>query len=112
MRQPALKDNEERVLRQLKTALGKHLGTQLVRLVLFGSKARGDADSTSDLDVAIIIEGLDRQLKREVFDIVADIELEYETALSTILFSTEEFARLLERERRIALDIEHEGVPL
>ena len=97
---------------ELREALGTVLGDRLQRMILFGSMARGDDTGESDMDVAIIIRGLTRQLKNQVLDRVAEIELKHLTPVSTIIFSEDEFNRLKQRERRIALDIEKEGVPL
>jgi len=99
-------------LGELREALGTVLGDRLQRMILFGSMARGDDTGESDMDVAIIIRGLTRQLKNQVLDRVAEIELKHLTPVSTIIFSEDEFNRLKQRERRIALDIEKEGVPL
>ncbi|MDI6765255.1 MAG: nucleotidyltransferase domain-containing protein [Bacteroidota bacterium] len=103
---------EKQLLSELKESLQKQLGTRLSKFVLFGSKARGDSNFDSDLDVAIVVDGLDRNLKREIFDLVADLELKYLYAISSLVLSTEEFNQLLNRERRIAMDIVNEGVPL
>ncbi|MEW6680482.1 MAG: nucleotidyltransferase domain-containing protein [bacterium] len=106
-----LEKNE--VLRKLRDNLKGFLGKNLVRLLLYGSKARGDyGNNESDIDIAIIIRGLTRELKNQILDLVADIEIEYLTPLSTIVFSEEDFELLKKRERRIALDIEKEGIPL
>ena len=108
-----LTDEEiRRALGALKEGLKSLLGTSLVKLVLFGSRARGDADPDSDVDVAIIVSGYDAQMKNRMLDIIAAIELEQGVPLSTLILSTTEYVRLLERERRIALDIEREGVAL
>lgn len=104
---------EERVaLSELKSALEELLGDRLVRFVLYGSRARGDYDPESDVDVAIIVKGLTRDQKNRLLDIVADIEVEHITPLSTLILSEEDFNHLKQRERRIALDIEIEGIPL
>ena len=88
------------------------LGDRLRRMILFGSIARGDFADESDIDVAIIIRGLTRELKRQILDRVAEGEIKHLTPVSTLLLSEDEFNRLKRRERRIALDIEREGVPL
>jgi predicted nucleotidyltransferase len=104
---------EERdVLREVKSTLQRLLDGRGYRILLFGSKARGDFDADSDLDVAVIVENLDRQLKLAIFDAVSDVELQYLKPVSVLVMSSDEFARLQNRERRIALDILAEGIPL
>ena len=105
-------DSRSTILRELKRSLKSFLGDQLVRIVLFGSMARGDYHNASDIDVAIIVHGLTRRLKGRILDEVAEIELEYHTPLSVLVFSDEEFNHLKKRERRIALDIDREGISL
>jgi predicted nucleotidyltransferase len=100
------------ILRELKRSLGSFLGDQLVSMVLFGSMARGDYHDESDIDVAVIVHGLTRKLKGQILDEVAELELEHHMPLSVLVLSEEEFNRLKKRERRIALDIEREGVSL
>ena len=99
-------------LADLKQRLGSLLGRALVKLLLYGSRARGDADPDSDVDVAIVVRGLGAGMRDRILDTVASIELEHGVPLSTLILSEEEYRRLLERERRIALDIEREGVEL
>lgn len=100
------------VLKELKDTLEKNLGDRLVKMVLYGSRARGDFDIESDIDIAIIVRELSRELKHQILDTVAEIEIKYLTPLSILIFSDSEFEHLKRRERRIALDIEREGAPL
>jgi predicted nucleotidyltransferase len=108
--QPEIRENKE--LRDLKESLQGLLGDRLLRMALFGSRARGDSDEDSDYDIAVIVRGLTRELKHQILDKVAEIELEYLTPLSALVLSEVEFNRLKAKERRIALDIEREGIPL
>lgn len=104
--------DEISVLMELKDGLNNFLGDRLVGLVIFGSRARGDYHAESDIDVAIIIRGLTRELKNQVLDMVAEIELKYIMPISTLILSENNFERLKKLERRIALDIEREGISL
>ena len=45
------------ILHDLGVTLRDHYGTRLVDLVLFGSRARGDADPASDYDVLVVLAG-------------------------------------------------------
>ncbi len=81
-------------------------------MVLFGSRARGDYSDDSDVDVAIIVRGLTRELKMRVLEEIADFEFDCLFPVSALVISEEDFRHLKMRERRIALDIEREGVLL
>jgi len=105
-------DSRPAILRELKRSLKTFLGDRLVSMVLFGSMARGDYHDESDIDVALIVRGLTRELKGRILEEAAELELEHHTPLSVLVLSEEEFNRLKKRERRIALDIEGEGIPL
>jgi predicted nucleotidyltransferase len=102
----------DKVLKELKHGVESQLGDRLVKMVVFGSRARGDFDAESDADIAIIVHGLSREQKYRILDTVAEIEMKFITPLSVIVFSENDFDQLRKRERRIALDIEKEGIPL
>jgi len=72
----------------------------------------GDYDNKSDIDVAIIVRGLTRNLKNQILENVAEIEFKHLVPISTLLLSEDEFENLKRLERRIALDIEREGHPI
>jgi len=87
--------NEDNILNELKQDLENFLGDSLVKLVLYGSKARGDSENDSDTDVAVIVKGLTRELKNEILDRVAEIEMKYAFHLSVIVFSKGNFDGLV-----------------
>lgn len=47
------------VLLRFRKALGENYGNRLERVVLFGSRARGDAHADSDYDVAVFLRDMD-----------------------------------------------------
>ncbi|MDA2919469.1 nucleotidyltransferase domain-containing protein [Desulfobacterota bacterium AH_259_B03_O07] len=97
------------VLKELKGILNGLLGERVIRIILFGSRARGDYDNRSDIDLAIIVKGLTRGLKNQILEKIAEIELKHLVPFSTLILSEKEFENLKRRQRRIALDIEREG---
>jgi predicted nucleotidyltransferase len=101
-----------RILLILKRRLQGLLGDRLARVVLFGSRARGDYDRRSDIDVAIIIRGSSPEDRDRILREVASVEFEYCRPLSTLVLSEQELERLRLRERRIALDLDREGIAI
>jgi uncharacterized protein len=50
---------DDPVLARFRRALDKVYGDKIERVVLFGSRARGDARPGSDYDIAVFLNGLD-----------------------------------------------------
>lgn len=87
---------------------------RIKRVVLFGSKARGDDLPESDIDVLVIVDLRDRELWEQIIYLAHDLNYESDFLfhLSPVVMSEEEFNRLLKHERRFALDALEEGILL
>lgn len=105
-----LTKEEKKAVEEIKDRISSLTGDKLKGFYLFGSKARGDYDPESDVDLAIIVEGLTREMKNKIFDIVAEIETKYIVVISSLVMSLKDFSDLKKRERRIVFDIETEGI--
>jgi predicted nucleotidyltransferase len=84
----------------------------LRELTLFGSRARGEGDEDSDLDVAIVVDGLTGQEGREMGWLVGDLLTAYDVIVSPFAVSIAYMEDLRSRERLIAAEIARDGVPL
>lgn len=87
-------------------------GDRIYKMILFGSRVRGEGNEDSDLDVAVIIATKELYLQRGLYDIATELWLETEIKISPLLFSIEEFAKLLQMGRGIAVTIYNEGILL
>ncbi|SRR6266545_7906734 len=111
---------EQRLLAEFAAGARALLGERADRIVLFGSRARGDADRESDFDVLVLVRVSPQEIgrwRRALRDLATELELEdprqaLVAPLSILVLSTEEYRELGRRERRIARDIEAEGIPL
>ncbi len=110
----ALAPDERAALAELREWLTDRFGDRLVKLVLFGSKVRGDCDEESDLDVLVVVRDLDERSEGgEVSDAAWDIGLmKYGALIQTIRFSTAEYAFRQEKEFPLITNIERDEVPL
>jgi predicted nucleotidyltransferase len=107
-----LTGDEKKAVAEIRERVNGLVGSRLKGLYVFGSKARGDYDAESDVDLAILVDDLDKPMKRRIIDIVVEVETRYIVVISSLVLSWKEFSHLLERERRLALDIEKEGIPI
>lgn len=105
---------ERAALTQYAQRLDVALGSRLARLVLFGSRARGEGHEESDLDVAVVVRGSEAELFRPVCDVAAEVNMQYDygVRLAPLLLSEETLERFRRRERAIARAILEEGIPL
>jgi uncharacterized protein len=101
---------EEPVLRRLKAQLERRYGDRLERVLLFGSRARGDARPDSDWDVAVFLRGYDGKLDEasRLADFTFDLLVDEGVDLSVKLFAPEE----LHRRTPLMHEIRREEVPL
>jgi len=78
------------------------------RIILFGSRARGDADAYSDYDV-IVIKRTERPFLDRLQDMVPYL-VEFERPAEILVYTPEEFERM--RETGLGWVVQKEGVLL
>ena len=68
--------------------LSKLLGKRIKKIILYGSYARGDFDKNSDIDLMILTDLNDEELKKyriKVREIACDIEYDNDVIISPLL---------------------------
>lgn len=114
-RQTRLAGHERAALSALVARLRRRYGNDLRRVVLFGSKARGDFDNESDLDVLVVISmstDMYRHYWNDIVDIACDIELKYGVVISLIIKETANYAAMRSQGLLLARNIEQDGIDL
>jgi predicted nucleotidyltransferase len=87
-----LNSEEREILEQFKVEVKKVLGDRLDRVVLFGSRSRGDdAAPDSDFDLLVTVRNLQETDRKRVFEIAADLSLEYDTVLAVLVVPANDF---------------------
>lgn len=71
-----LEKKEEVALQRFKELLNEKFGQEIVSIHLFGSKARGDAEQESDIDVLVVTQRNDWRLKQEIGKVATQVLLD------------------------------------
>jgi predicted nucleotidyltransferase len=115
-----LSDRELAALAEYQSRLLARFPQRIRRIVLFGSKARGDAGPESDLDVLVVLGGggksqdgfyplgLTDPAWREIVGMTFDLLMEYGVDISPTVISEDEF----EEQPLLAQTIVREGIEL
>jgi predicted nucleotidyltransferase len=67
------------------------MGDELVRVALFGSRARGEARWRSDYDLMVVLRGARGENRDAVHRLATELELEHNVDLSTKIVDRERF---------------------
>jgi hypothetical protein len=85
----------------------------LRQIILFGSRAKGDADPDSDMDVIVVLEDpVDRQAEDWVSECAWQAGFEHGVVVAPITFGRKEWEEGPERYSLLALAAERDGVTL
>ena len=106
-----MNDTDKIVLEKFRSLLLERV--RVNRIILFGSRARGDAEPDSDMDVLVI---LDEQRTPEVREAVSDCAWEAGfdagVVVASVVFTREEWEEGPEYYSPLAEAVRSEGVPL
>lgn len=92
----------------------KIYGTHLRRIILYGSYARGDFRSDSDVDILILVDISDIEIKsysHQLSDLTFDFNMDYDLEINPIAKNEEHF-RKWEKNYPFYTNISREGVTL
>lgn len=101
---------EKCILETFKTLLLKRV--KVHTLALFGSRARGDADPDSDMDVLVVVEKVDRTVEDYISDCAWEASFAQGIVVVPVVFSQDEWENGLERHSLLAKAIRTEGITL
>ena len=103
-----MKQKDFKIAKSLKEKLSKVV--QLIDFRVFGSRARGDEDEYSDMDVFLEVESLNKELKEKILDIVWEVSFENFIVISTLIFTKYEIEKSPLKASPIVKNIVEEGV--
>lgn len=85
---------EQDILQELVDGILGVMQEKLVRIVLYGSVAKGTSTKESDVDVALIMHGvLDKKTEDALSDFIVEMNLKYDRVFSVIDIDFEKFQK-------------------
>ena len=107
-----LSKTESEVIRSFVADLREKLGGEIVSVWLFGSKARGDSQQDSDIDIFILVKEKTPHIRDRVAGIAADYDIEHGLPLSTVVYDLFEYQKNKELGSFFFESVEREGIIL
>lgn len=98
-------------LRELKNLLAANFGGDIKDVILFGSRARGEAHKHSDYDILIILDrDYDWQFQDKITSVLYGMELEYDIFIDAKVISMNELHNTIKGSHPMYADAIREGI--
>jgi predicted nucleotidyltransferase len=107
-----LTEQEKAALSEFLARLQEKYADDVVLVVLFGSKVRGDFDEESDLDVLVVVRDGDWRFRDEVALTAFEPMLEHDIVITPLVIDLEHYRRLQRHRAPLYRNIRAEGLDL
>jgi predicted nucleotidyltransferase len=107
-----LTSNEQSALDEFVRRLRAKYADQVLLVRLFGSKARGDFDAESDVDVLVVVKNNDWQFSDDVALEACDPMLEHNVVISPTVVGADHYGWLQEHKAPFYRAVKQDGVDL
>lgn len=98
------------IAQEVKNRLKKNVN--LVRLKAFGSRARGDNNWDSDLDLYIEVRNIDKDIRNKISEILWEVGFEHGVVISPIVVTTAEVTETALRSSSIIKNIDKAAIQI
>jgi predicted nucleotidyltransferase len=106
----SLSKREKDALADIKSEISRKYRLRWMKLI--GSKARGDFDEESDVDVVIVLDELKWEIEKDIYEICFYTGLKYDILISPIVYSDDEIKNKLLQATPFYKVVEKEGIPI
>ena len=99
----------KKILSEMKKGLNELYGSQLVDVLLYGSYARGNETSQSDIDILVVLRGkikAGEEIDR-IINIINELNLKHNSLISVIPISLDEYKNI---KSPLILNVKREGI--
>lgn len=100
------------LIEELKQRLPADLSRHIHQMILYGSRARGDAEADSDLDLVALVDEKTPELEESLDEIAYDLmwDHDFKPIISLKVFAEKQFRAAAEKGYSFYRTIEREGI--
>jgi len=107
-----LTEKERQVVIEFVQRVRQRFDGQLATVVLFGSRARGQAAPDSDMDVLVVMSSAGPEIRKEIRHLAVEVWLKHGIYLSTRVWSQAHWRKLEELQTLLYRNIRRDGIDL
>ncbi|MGV8122034.1 MAG: nucleotidyltransferase domain-containing protein [Candidatus Xenobiia bacterium LiM19] len=103
-----------RILDEFKKRISPDVSRSLRKLIVFGSRAKGEESDDSDLDLIALVDARSEEIDRILDDIAYQVmwDFDFKPVLSLKVFAEDEFKKCIERGFSFYRNVEREGLSI
>lgn len=105
-----LKTEERNAVLEFADLLRERFGFLIKEVILFGSKARGESDKESDIDILIVLTNLSWEIKKSISELAAEENLKHDVLISTIRYDTATWESPIIKASPFGKSVREEGI--
>ena len=109
-----MNDIDRQIIAELKKRIPEDIRYHIKKLILFGSRARGDAGEDSDLDIIALVDEKNSEIENKLGDAVYSVmwDNDFRPIISLKVFAESRFQNAVERGFSFYRNVDEEGVVL
>jgi predicted nucleotidyltransferase len=107
-----LTSEERRSVDEFVQSVGDRFDGQVQAVILFGSRARGEAEPESDMDVLVVMSSVDSTARKRVRHLAAEVWLKHGIYISTRVWSLAHWRELERLKTLLYQNIRRDGIDL
>ncbi|MFQ5614768.1 MAG: nucleotidyltransferase domain-containing protein [Anaerolineae bacterium] len=104
--------NEQTAVTEYITRIRRRFRGRILTVMLFGSKARGDAEPESDIDLLVLVDVETNRFRSALWRIASDISLDYNVVLSPRVYGQTRWQEMGRIRLPLYRAIVADGIPL
>ena len=107
-----MQTTDQDIISDLKSRLPVQLGSHIKRIIVFGSRARGEGSPDSDLDIAILVDNKTTEIEKILDDIAYRVmwDHDFKPVISLKVFSEKDFMSAVARGFSFYRNVNQEGI--